>query len=67
MELTQEQKVSLAQRIVDEFSGFVSEEYNYQVESMKDMDELSWEYHPSPKDAEDIKQLVIDMIAVPVS
>ena len=66
MELTQNQKIALAQRIVDEFSGFIKEEYNYQVENMKDNDELAWEYHPSDKDGEDIKQLVIDMIAVPV-
>ena len=67
MELTENQKLALAQRIHDEFSGFVKEEYYYQVEDMKDQDELTWEYQPSQQDAEDIKQLVIDMIAVPVS
>ena len=67
MNLTEDQKLALAQRIADEFSGFVSEEYNYQVEDMKDNDELSWSYHTSPQDAEDIKELVIDLIAVPVS
>ena len=66
MELTQNQKIALAQRIADEFSGFIKEEYNYQVETMKDNDELAWEYHPSAEDGEDIKQIVIDMIAVPV-
>lgn len=66
MELTQAQKSALAQRIVDEFNGYVHEEYMYQVENMKDNDELAWGYHPSTKDAEDIKELVIDMIAVPV-
>lgn len=66
MELTQSQKIALAQRISDEFSGFIREEYQYQIENMKDNDELSWEYRPNVQDGEDIKELVIDLIAVPV-
>ena len=34
MELTQEQRLILTQRIADEFEGFVKEELQYQVESM---------------------------------
>ena len=67
MQLTEAQRVALAERIADEFNQFVTEEYNYQVEDMKDNDELSWDYLTSTQDAEDIKKLVIDIIAVPVS
>lgn len=67
MQLTDAQRVALAERIADEFSKFVIEEYNYQVEDMKDNDELSWDYQPNGQDAEDIKKLLIDIIAVPVS
>lgn len=66
MELTQNQKLALAERIASEFSSFAYDEYNFQVEAMKDTDDLGWEYQTNNKDAEDIKQLVIDMIAVPV-
>ena len=67
MKLTAEQRIALAERIADEFTGFVREEYNYQVENMKDNDELDWGYVPSIQDAEDITKLVTDLIAVPVS
>ena len=66
MNLTKTQRLALAQRIVDEFNGFVQEEIKYQVEDMKDNDELDWEYYVNNEDAEDITKLVIDMIAVPV-
>ena len=67
MKLTAEQRVALAERIADEFNGFVRDEYNYQVENMKDNDELSWDYEATAQDAEDIIKLVTDLIAVPVS
>lgn len=67
MELTPDQKTALAQRIFDEFNSFVSAEFEYQVEDMKDNDELSWDYYIKPEDEEDIRNLLIDMIAVPVS
>ena len=67
MELTKEQQLELAQRIVDEFSGFVKEELQYQVEDMKDNDELNWDYYITDTDSDRIKQLVVDLIAVPVS
>ena len=66
MTLTEEQKLALAHRIHREFTSFIKEEMKYQVESMKDDDELAWEYHLTDQDAEDIRELVVDMIAVPV-
>lgn len=67
MTLTTEQRLALAQRIADEFSGFVKSELDYQVEDMKDADELSYQYYTNEQDAEDIMKLVVDIIAVPVS
>lgn len=67
MELTPDQKTALAQRVYDEFNSFVTAELEYQVEDMKDNDELSWDYFLEAKDAEDITKLIVDMIAVPVS
>ena len=66
MELTKEQQLELAQRIVDEFTGFVKEELQYQIEDMKDNDELDWDYYINDTDSNRIKQLVVDLIAVPV-
>ena len=66
MNLTEEQRLALAQRIYDEFNGFVKSELEYQVEDMKDQDQLSWSYYLNSNDAEDITRLVVDMIAVPV-
>ena len=67
MELTKEQQLELAQRIVDEFTGFVKEELQYQVEDMKDNDELNWDYFINDTDSDRITKLVVDLIAVPVS
>ena len=67
MELTKEQQLELAQRIVDEFTGFVKEELQYQVEDMKDNDELNWDYFITDTDSDRITKLVVDLIAVPVS
>ena len=36
MNLTTDQKQALAQRIYDEFGGFVKDELEYQIEDMKD-------------------------------
>ena len=67
MDLTPDQKIALAQRIYDNFGSFVSSELEYQIEDMKDNDELDWDYYLDPKDAKDITQLLVDLIAVPVS
>ena len=68
MQLNAEQRLVLAQRIVDEFTGFVKEELQYQVEDMKDNDELSWDYFVQDADQEAVLQEVIDLVSsVPVS
>ena len=67
MNLTTDQRLALAQRIVDEFGGFIRDELDYQIEAMKDTDELDHSYYLDPKDSEDITKLVVDIIAVPVS
>ena len=67
MNLTLDQRLALAQRITDEFQSFVKEELQYQVDDMKDNDELDHSYYLSTSDSQDITKLVIDMIAVPVS
>ena len=66
MNLTPDQRLALAQRITDEFNLFVKEELAYQVDDMKDNDELNHDYYITPSDQEDITKLVIDLIAVPV-
>ena len=67
MNLTDDQRQALAQRVFDNFNSYVREELDYQVEDMKDNDQLAWEYYLNDEDREDITQLVIDMVAVPVS
>ena len=67
MQLNAEQRLVLAQRIADEFTGFVKEELQYQVESMKDNDELSWDYFVQDADQEAVLQEVINLVSgVPV-
>ena len=66
MNLSNEQKLALAQRIADEYSGWIKEELEYQVEDMKDSDELSWDYYTNSGDVDDITNLVTDLVAVPV-
>ena len=68
MQLNADQRLALAQRIADEFRGFVREELQYQVEDMKDNDELSWDYYIQDADRDAILNEVIDLVSgVPVS
>lgn len=67
MNLTEDQRLQLAQRIYNEFKSFVTSELEYQVEAMKDNDELDWNYYIQQSDADIIKELLIDLIRVPVS
>ena len=67
MTLTNDQRLALAQRITDEFNLFVKEELVYQVEDMKDNDQLNHEYYITPSDQDDITNMVIDLISVPVA
>ena len=66
MNLTDQQRLALAQRVFDNFNSYVREELDYQIEDMKDNDKLAWEYYITDKDREDITNLIVDMIAVPV-
>ena len=67
MNLTDEQKLALAQRISAQFNEWVNDELTYQIEEMKDDDELSYEYYSNPADSRDIKDLVADLIVVTVA
>jgi hypothetical protein len=67
MNLTNDQQLALAQRITDQFSGFIDNELSYQVEDMKDNDQLDHSYYVTHSDVESITKLVIDLIAVPVA
>ena len=67
MNLTNDQRLALAQRITDEFGVFINSELTYQIDDMKDNDELDHSYYVSTSDVEDITKLVIDLIAVPVA
>ena len=62
MKLTAEQKTVLSQRIADEFSGWMKEETEYQIDNMKDNDELDWSYYMSEWDRAEISQMVEKMI-----
>ena len=66
MNLTDDQRQALAQRVFDNFENYVRDELEYQVEDMKDNDQLAWEYYLKDEDREDITHLIVDMIAVPV-
>ena len=67
MKLTAEQKKMLAERIADEFSGWLKEETEYQIDTMKDNDELDWSYYMSEWDRAEVSQMVEKMIVgVPV-
>lgn len=67
MNLSNDQRLALAQRITDEFQSFINEELVYQVEDMKDNDELDHSYYITSTDQKEITKLVIDLIAVPVA
>ncbi len=67
MKLTAEQKTILAQRIADEFKAWMVEETEYQIDNMKDNDELDWSYYMSEWDRAEVSQMVEKMIVgVPV-
>ena len=67
MKLTAEQKKMLAERIADEFSSWMKEETEYQIDTMKDNDELDWSYYMSEWDRAEVSQMVEKMIVgVPV-
>jgi len=67
MNLTDNQRILLAQRITDEFGGFINQELQYQIESLKDDDILDWDYYANEVDTKAIRDLVIELITVPVA
>jgi len=62
MKLTAEQKTILAQRIAGEFKAWMVEEMEYQIDNMKDNDELDWSYYMSEWDRAEVSQMVEKMI-----
>lgn len=70
MNLTDQQKTKLSQMVYESFSSFYDEELNFQVESLKDNDELSWDYNVTSKDSKEIydkvQQLLMALNPVPV-
>lgn len=62
MKLTDDQKVLLSQRIYDVLSEFYDKELSYQVEAMKDLDELDWDYNVTPEDSEEVYKMLQDLI-----
>jgi len=67
MKLTAEQKTILSERIANEFKAWMVEEMEYQIDNMKDNDELDWSYYMSEWDRAEVSQLVENMVVgVPV-
>jgi hypothetical protein len=62
MNLTDQQKTKLSQMVYESFTSFYDEELNFQVESLKDTDELSWDYNVTPKDSKEIYDKVQQLI-----
>ena len=61
MNLTEQQKIKLSQLVYNSFSQFYEEELKFQVESLKDNDELNWLYTVTPQDSEEIYDKVQEM------
>ena len=64
MNLTEQQKIKLSQLVYNSFSQFYEEELKFQVESLKDNDELNWLYSVTPQDSEEIYDKVQDLFRV---
>ncbi len=64
MTLTEQQKIKLSQAVYNSFSQFYEEELKFQVESLKDNDELNWLYTVTPQDSEEIYDRVQDLFRV---
>jgi len=62
MNLTDQQKTKLSQMVYESFTSFYDEELNFQVESLKDTDELSWDYNVTSKDSKEIYDKVQQLI-----
>ena len=68
MKLTAEQTAQLSRLIADEFKAWMVEEMEYQVDFMKDQDELDWGYYLNEWDRQEVADRVLKIIApVPAS
>ena len=64
MNLTEQQKIQLSQLVYESFSSFYEEELKFQVEALKDNDELNWTYVVTPEDSETIYQKVKELFTL---
>lgn len=64
MNLTEQQKIRLSQVIHESFSTFYEEELKFQVESLKDDDELNWTYTITPRDSGEIYDKVQELFTL---
>ena len=63
MKLTPAQTQQLSQLIANEFKAWMSEEMEYQLDFMKDQDELDWGYYLNEWDRQAVAEEVLKMIA----
>lgn len=67
MKLTNKQQLLIAERISEDFAHWVKKEMFYQVDTMMDSDELSWDYSVTDTDLQIVTALVEEMVnSVPV-
>jgi len=63
MKLTPAQTQQLSNLIANEFKAWMSEEMEYQLDFMKDQDELDWGYYLNEWDRQAVAEEVIKKIA----
>ena len=63
MKLTPAQTQQLSRLIADEFKAWMSEEMEYQLDFMKDQDQLDWGYYLNEWDRQAVADSVLKMIA----
>ena len=63
MKLTPAQTQQLSQLIANEFKAWMCDEMEYQIDSMKDNDELDWGYYLNEWDRQAVAETVMKLIA----
>ena len=63
MKLTPAQTQQLSQLIANEFKAWMTDEMEYQIDSMKDNDELDWGYYLNEWDRQAVAETVMKLIA----
>ena len=63
MKLTPAQTQQLSQLIANEFKAWMNEEMEYQIDFMKDQDELDWNYYLNEWDKQAVADAVMKMIS----